>query len=251
MKFRLQLVSTLALLAACDDDNASSADTQSDAAADTATGDTSPADTGSPDAADTNVADTAATDTAPADTTPDVTDGPCDFTACGGDGLAGAWSVVGFCTDAQIPDPFGSLPGCEDAVFTFDPTASGTITFKADGTYSMQTTLLGSLHVEVSAACLTTLGMASCDAFAAQLSEESEVTCQSADGGGCTCEGGGTQDSIESGTWTVSGDELTTTPEEGSPDTVKVCVRGDTAKVQSVDSDGDAPVSTIIALERQ
>ncbi|HEX2879881.1 MAG TPA: hypothetical protein VHO25_10155, partial [Polyangiaceae bacterium] len=172
----------------------------------------------------------------------------CDFEACSGGDIVGTWDIAGACID--FANPFEDL--CADSTFEADTEFTGSITFKADGTFSSTLSTGGNLHVVLPASCLTELTggqTVSCTELGLFDSDEDgggSGTCTGDSATGCDCTGPIEAKTEEnSGTYTHEGTSFTTTDEDSS-DTSSACVNGDTLKVQSIEDKGDGGDSTII-----
>jgi hypothetical protein len=110
-------------------------------------------------------------------------------TGCGGD-IVGTWQVQSFC-ESNVTSDTSATSFCPSAtVSTSGVTASGTLTFGSDNSYSTALTLSGDLLYTLPNSCLTSYG-----ATCAQLSASADltgtgftaVTCQQA-GANCNCD---------------------------------------------------------------
>lgn len=162
----------------------------------------------------------------------------CSFSACGGQGIEGSWTMAGACID--VPDaesPFASVPGCEDSVFGVGVDAEGEVTF-AGGTYEYSWTFNGLLNIDLSAACFEAVGQGSaCEDFQPQ----SGVAC-ALEGGRCRCSGPVGEPDVSSGTGTyeVSGNTISfLDADDDEPDVQEICVRGNEAKLQQTSTEID------------
>lgn len=147
----------------------------------------------------------------------------CPYTPCGGD-VNGDWNMTESCAaPISMPDP-----GCSTSTGSVTPSYSGTIKFKSDGTYKRSLEVRGPLTLHLPKACVTE----QCSAVANGLNNSGyykDVTCSDDGSGGCNCSGkmaGGPQE--DEGTYTTSGNNLTTTPSQqyGLPaETDAYCVK--------------------------
>jgi len=96
--------------------------------------------------------------------------------------VVGIWTVQSGCV-ATIPP----VPSCRQATQRESMQVSGTVTFRADGTYSVSTVLGLTKTVDLPANCL---GGADCAGLQSSLASQSGVTsatCTAAAPSGCTC----------------------------------------------------------------
>jgi hypothetical protein len=187
----------------------------------------------------------------------DASAGPvdCSFTTCGGD-ISGDWLITAACVDdgkdaGKSSNPFGAA--CPDAVYDVSLDASGDASFGADGSFELTLTGSPAITVTVPSDCLSN-GMfpfSDCTALGTALSDKNTVTCTGDKTAGCKCTGNA-GDSIaqhKTGTYSVSGDQFTTTTEDDAGgvdqgDPADFCVTGSTLKVKTSD-DG------VIVLKRK
>ena len=162
----------------------------------------------------------------------------CGFTPCSGEGIEGTWSMAGACIDTGKNDnPFGEVPGCQDAVFDVGVDATGEITFE-DGTFTYNWQITGILNVEINSTCLAAVGQgAACEDW----KPGEKVVCVSK-GDACSCEGpaGDPDTSMGTGTYTVDGSTISFLDEgDTEPDVQEICVKGDEAKIHNVETELD------------
>lgn len=124
--------------------------------------------------------------------------GECAFTACGGDPV-GTWTIQRICPASL------TVPNCP--VATLGPknvTASGSFTFGADGTLSVNVTSTGTYEAAVPASCV--LG-SDCASIALSLTQMNAplATCSDDGTGGCTCSSPVTPTQTGSGPYTIVG----------------------------------------------
>lgn len=150
--------------------------------------------------------------------------------ACGGD-VTGTWKMSSGCiTAAGIKDAEGgsssSCPGASVGVTSIS--ISGTAIFNADMTYTftaLQEQATYSFNFPGS--CLNGL---SCSYIASSLESSGDfqsANCSGSSGCSCTAVGAANGDT-ETGTYTISGNMLTTTSSAGDVSTVPYCVMGST-----------------------
>jgi hypothetical protein len=170
-------------------------------------------------------------------------------TGCGGD-LVGSHTFEDICLEGETTFPAG-IENCPSAtVSIMDPTVSGSVTLMEDGTYNIQNTFATVTTVVLPAECLGGQEPAAiCATIEMDLDDGS---CEVVDGG-CSCTQASVEQSDESGTWSVEGNLLTTTPEgdDAEPDTLEFCVQGDTAIIKPVDTDGEEPFEVSFIMRRQ
>jgi len=181
----------------------------------------------------------------------------CSFDACSGEGLEGTWSIAGACIEQpNSANPFAEIPGCEDAVFDIGLDAEGEITF-ADGKYESAWKFVGNLAIDLTSACFAKVGQGQeCGDF----KPDSGVVCETV-GDHCKCSGpaGEPDEKTGKGAYEVSGSSITLTDDESTegPKTHAICVKGDTAKIQQVetelddDTGEDVTTTTLLVLQRQ
>jgi hypothetical protein len=172
-----------------------------------------------------------------------------DFDACGGD-LTGTWNYTGACVTLP-PDALGGGEGddnpfamCTDAPMlaaTVDLT--GTTTFGADGSFSLDQTLTLSSEITIPASCIDQLTGGMDPAMACEMILEGMLNAD----GACVSalDEPEVQMNMETGTW--SADEATgelmivdSSPDGGgaSDDVILYCVTGNTVKVLLQAGDG-------------
>lgn len=140
------------------------------------------------------------------------------FSACGGD-VVGSWSVDSICD----PGIDTADLGCPQA--TYEVTAdrsSGTVVIEAGGTYDRTYDYDVDVDLTVPKSCLYGMG---CDLLVG-MSQGLISSCTDT-GTDCDCTGNFTDTDVASGTWTVSGNILTT---DGTDDH-EFCINGNTADV--------------------
>lgn len=190
----------------------------------------------------------------------EITTAGCDnasFSACGGT-LTGTWNVRDVCYSATITDanPYASIKGCEKVKYEVDAAFTGTITFKADGTYTSVFDYSGTgVTFEFPESCLTAMG-ATCDNL-----KDAMGNCTYGQAV-CKCsEGADSSDTeTENGTYTTKDGILTITSSSDTSSSsdpsedegMKYCVKGSTATLGiSEDSDGGVPSTAYIMLDKK
>jgi hypothetical protein len=147
-----------------------------------------------------------------------------EVAACGGN-IVGDWAIVSSCAGLIASASSAALKGfCSQA--SFDASGldlEGTISFKADGTYTASTTLSGSVAEILPKSCLTVRGVTLTCAQLNQVLRSAQVsgtaqaptpsfTCSDASGGGCACRTAvEQQNTTSSGRYGTSGTVLTQT----------------------------------------
>lgn len=139
--------------------------------------------------------------------------------------------------------------GCSGlAISGTDIDASGTVVYGADGRYQTNTTLSGSMTINVPASCLNQQGITFTCAQVQQSLQGNDTTgissisCSGSNG--CSCVAQLTPEiQTESGTYTISGSTVTHQISTGGSDSITYCVKGNTATLSSESSTGT--ISTI------
>jgi hypothetical protein len=154
----------------------------------------------------------------------------CPFTGCGGT-ITGTWNFTESCSaPISMPDP-----GCPTSTGSVTPSYSGYITFNSSGTYIRSLSVTGPLTLHLPKACVDE----ACSSVATMLNNSgyyTGVTCTSDGSGGCNCSGqmaGSAQ--VDQGTWSTSGNNVTTTPYSGyglPAETDGYCVSNNTIKIE-------------------
>ena len=177
------------------------------------------------------------------------------FTPCGGS-VVGTWTISNECV--SMPDAGASKPDSSCSTTSqSDIKMGGTVTFRSDGTYTANRTMSGSGTNTYSAGCLS--GSLTCPYLDSTYNSPGTAdagthgSCSStSDGGPCTCSATfNINRPPETGTYTTSGNTLTTVPTSGanSPPS-DYCVQGNTLVIRTSDtSDGQSAVITIIATK--
>ena len=165
-----------------------------------------------------------------------IVGGPsCTVATCGGD-IVGTWNPSEVCADksvfmtAFLGGLMGQCPGANVGAVNFAPT--GSMVFNADMSYSITLSIAGSISVNIPGSCLngatcTDLGAQLQSAFAGDPSIQS-VSCTGS--GTCACPiVMAPEQTYETGTYTVSGSTLMTTPTGSTTaDSQQYCVKGTT-----------------------
>lgn len=148
------------------------------------------------------------------------------FTACGGD-VQGTWNLVNECFEFDDPPS----AECPEATVEAHTTASGSIVFRSDGTYSSSLLFGGELALEAPASCLDP------GETCADLSDPADgTTCQGTDPCQCTTQLDDVT-SEEEGDYATSGTSATLSPPLQLPRTVDYCVDGGTMLVRLPNTD--------------
>ena len=146
----------------------------------------------------------------------------CGTEPCGGDPV-GVWTVQESCFDGDF-----TVEQCPELVVnSFDASQTGTVTVNDDMSYSLDLEVTGSASVTFPASCFGGL-LTDC----AQLNDDG-TTCTGDAQTECDCEL--TLDEVidESGTWSVSGNQITLDDGTNEPETSDFCVSGDSASVST------------------
>jgi hypothetical protein len=154
---------------------------------------------------------------------------------CGGS-VVGTWKTSAACV-------------LDDALFASDATAicatatihvtsispAGGVTYKTDGTYQDTGNLTLGLQFTIPTSCLQT--GATCSDIDASFAQDTTITRHSCSmsGAACVCAVTTTQPVTDSGTYSTSGTNITTTPTGGQPSTDGYCVEGSTLHDLAVD----------------
>ena len=181
---------------------------------------------------------------------------------CGGD-VVGNWKFTGSCVNRMtVMDAVASD-------FSFCPTftigavnlsTTGTATFGADMSYSVNATQSGSESFNLPASCLSGVSCAALStAIQAAVGPGTGVDSASCTGsGGCTCTMVLTPTATsETGTYATSGNTLTTTASDGTVSGQDYCVKGTSMHLVEVDTTmnmgpmGQATINSDIVLQKQ
>jgi hypothetical protein len=181
-------------------------------------------------------------------------DGPtCGTVApCGGN-IVGEWTIQETCVKGQLETDF-----CPTATSDLSGLAlSGTVSYRADGTYSAAVTSSGSLKLSLPEACLAT-SVPGVTLDCAEIAREAQdpdfqsVTCAAA-GKGCTCTFVMiSMPNTETGTYVTAGNLVTHT-HDGSADPVPYCVKGSELHIVEMDMGGmgQMTISSNIVLKKK
>lgn len=190
--------------------------------------------------------------------------------ACGG-GITGTWKLDSICWSGAAT--VAQQGACSITIALAVSSASGSMTFNTDGTYTSVRNEVYSATFGVGAACLSATGVTkTCPQEESALNASlpvlagvtySPFTCSPVLGGGCSCTVGITDSNYqESGTYTTVGSMLTETPSTGpsagTPVPLTYCVQGGSAltivgSTQSVSmgSMGSIGLTGVSALTKQ
>jgi hypothetical protein len=131
------------------------------------------------------------------------------FSACGGD-IVGTWTVTNACYGGGV-NPFAAqCPSSTDQIAV--TSASGTMTFNADGTYS--TTFDVNMTMDFTLPTAACLNGATCAQIQASFVQSdggtgsTVATCTDAASGGCNCHLTSTSDAPKNGHYAVSGSTI-------------------------------------------
>jgi hypothetical protein len=176
-----------------------------------------------------------AKDVEPAECRPD----PTDFTACGGD-ITGQWRRAVICFADGLEDLRERLM-CPELEQEFSYHDRMLIDFKSSGNYSAARKSDALQEVTVPKSCISE--SADCSELGDDDTDNSDgdlVTIRSS-GDNCVMKAEYHAADSATGTWEISGSQLTLTDADG-PNTSEFCVRGNTFTVKSVD-DFDGEIS--------
>jgi hypothetical protein len=144
---------------------------------------------------------------------------------CGGDPV-GTWIPSATCVQFDT-SALGFPAACTPGNMTFDATYSSDAaqTFNANLTYSSTGTMTGEIGMSLPASCLT--GGRTCVVFTNALNNAGLAgTCSNAPDGGCSCSLTKTVSMVDSGTYTVSGSNMTQISATSGTSTGGFCVQG-------------------------
>ena len=159
-----------------------------------------------------------------------------DFTACGGNPV-GDWTFVDACFDAEL-DP--DVDNCPEATAAIENLAiEGTATVESGGTFATDFTITGDVVLTVPDSCLNGL-------TCAQLSAAANADCSDNGDGGCDCTDTLEDNTQESGSWEVDGNNFVTTTAGQDPEEAPFCVQGDVLKLQPPPNNADGPQVTLV-----
>lgn len=158
----------------------------------------------------------------------------CTFEACGGDPV-GEWTIVEACIGEF------SIDACPEAEVDYSGvTQSGTVVVLDDGTYSTSIQTMGQATALIPRTCFQG---ATCE----QVSMGSDELDCTGVGEDCDCTIDATSTDSENGTWTSSGNTLTTTASGGTPETVEYCVDGDSFKIHPEAGANEPDITIVMA----
>jgi hypothetical protein len=160
------------------------------------------------------------------------TGGTCgSFTACGGS-LVGTWTFTASCATfapGALGPPFST---CPQSVVSATADVTGSVTFNADMTYSVNDTTSLQIKATLPNTCLDG-GAAVCSGMVGGGGTLSD------DGTTCTLNMSQNSPTNETGTYTTSGNTFTTMKDGGSDTPIQYCVSGTTLTAQQTDSKGN------------
>ncbi len=188
----------------------------------------------------------------PDDGTPetnDESDAECSVAPCGGD-VVGSWQFTSLCGLGALEQlPVEGCSGTSDAT-GLQPT--GTVTFAADGNYSVMLSLGGPIRFSFPVSCLTSGSATTCEELNQALAPLTQgdaslyesFTCSGTDTCECVAHLRGVT-LEDSGTYVVSGSSMTMTGMSGEVSHSTYCASGPTLAMQdaSEDSSGMSFVS--------
>jgi hypothetical protein len=171
--------------------------------------------------------------------------GSCGGGACGGN-LVGTWTITNICS----APPSSSTGTCTTATDTSRLKETGTITFNADQTYSINVTIGGSVNETIPTSCLG-ITCAEESALLSQSTLYSSAVCTTV-GDNCSCQlvyAG--QTLAGTGTYVIQGTSVTiTTTGSSSGSTDNYCVIGSTMTLSSMPMPGMTGGSSITLTRR-
>jgi hypothetical protein len=178
------------------------------------------------------------------------------FSACGGD-VVGTWVATSVC-GSVVPD--STAPECTNELTNEKISGSESVTFGSDGTLNESSSITATVDLSINDACAQATSMTDAQTFCSflALASGSGGSAGSAGSGvdvnfdctytapACTCHVLESGDVMETGTYTISGTQITTTVPStttgGSPtvQTGDFCVQGNTLTLhQTSDTGGD------------
>jgi hypothetical protein len=167
--------------------------------------------------------------------------------ACGGD-IVGTWKVTGSCLNATKDLSSVCAGASADVTYMF----AGTVTYKADQTYSSALTATVTVHEHYPSGCMpfgltcAQLGQEAADASPVVVS----ASCSTDALGRCNCDSVTTPTVTNTpGTYSISGDTLTTA--QGSTTSTPYCVQGGVLHESPAPSDGGLTSTGEIVLTKQ
>jgi hypothetical protein len=189
--------------------------------------------------------------------TPNSTGATCTQTSpCGGD-ITGDWSIVSFCPDTSNAAPEEVKQICAQATVDFDtPMVSGTISFKADKSFTQSSSASGTGYLVFPPSCLDQPGAkltcAQVQDGLTQNSNNQKWACTSANGG-CRCGLQLADTANNGGTYTTSSNDLTLTSTGASALPSMYCVKSDKLymhlSLATTATSGDKPYQVAGQLE--
>jgi hypothetical protein len=153
---------------------------------------------------------------------------------CGGD-IIGTWKLTEECVNLDPLQPSAQAV-CGDASITSATFGvTGSITFAADGTYTLSDTQTGVLIWNFPASCV---GALTCDAFATMLvgTNTNGVSFTCVGTSGCVCTEAALSSKSDNGTYGVAGSTVVVTSAvSGSTSSQPYCVQGSTLHLVNTD----------------
>jgi hypothetical protein len=167
---------------------------------------------------------------------------------CGGN-IVGTWKVTQSCVTAT--DDLGSTGnGCTGASAVLDFTYSGTLTYNADLTLDSTINASEAVHEHFPSGCMP-FGL-TCDQAGRSAMDAGTGSCSTDAQGGCNCDLMTTPAaSAPAGTYSVSGNRLTSTTSAGSTSTGSYCVQGGVLYLIPDPGDGGLTATGEIVLAKQ
>jgi hypothetical protein len=157
----------------------------------------------------------------------------CSGATCGGD-VVGNWKFASVCGPSAFQTTIGT---CAEPISMrrINPSATGTVQYRADGTYLASIAFLGTTQTTCPSACLAngTLSRTcaqlndSAQQQAAAMAGVSSYSCAAAAAGGCMCAMTFSGQPVsETGTYSINGSVLSQRPSGGTLTSVEYCVQG-------------------------
>jgi hypothetical protein len=155
---------------------------------------------------------------------------------CGGD-LTGKWTVSNACVTSSQSSVDGGCAGETEQIGSLS--ASGTVQFNSDKTYSTNVSLSVSATLSIPTSCLSSGGITlTCSQLQMSINTDAGTVSCNTSGSDCDCTLSETSATNETGGYTVSGDTLTTTPSGKAATTDTYCVQGNTLYIFPSGSSG-------------
>ncbi|HYQ02526.1 MAG TPA: hypothetical protein VER96_27830 [Polyangiaceae bacterium] len=166
-------------------------------------------------------------------------EGSCSTgTPCGGD-VVGDWTIKDMCLDISMTT---MLQSCPSATFRLSPfTTTGTVSFKANNTMTSSAVIAFQEFIQIPATCLKESDCTLLRDSFLNVTSVTDAQCNWDASAGCGCTVSTSQSTMNSGTYQVQGNNLTTTSGvTGAAETDTFCVSGNTLSIYGVSASGSA-----------